>query len=188
MTDTATKILDSAQQLIQTRGYTAMSFQDVAAQVDIKKPSVIYHFPSKAALGVAVIQRYRETFAHQLELVFADPDKTVWDALNFYFSPYLAFAQTPTTVCLCGALAGEILVIPEEMQIEVKLFMESHQDWLAKILRYGRKNDQFQFSEAPTVLARVIFSSLQGALLVKRTTGDINQVKEVTKVIRHMLT
>ena len=41
MSDTATKILDVGQELIQTRGYTAMSFQDIATQVGIKKPSVI---------------------------------------------------------------------------------------------------------------------------------------------------
>ena len=57
MSDTATKILDIGQELIQTRGYTAMSFQDIAVQVGIKKPSVIHHFPSKSDLGVAIIQR-----------------------------------------------------------------------------------------------------------------------------------
>ena len=187
MTDTATRILDSAQELIQTRGYTAMSFQDIASQVEIRKPSIIHHFPSKAALGVAVIQRYRETFAIHLEAVATDPDKTAWDALEFYFSPYLAFAETPNKVCLCGALAGEILAIPEEMHAEVKDFMLSHQVWLEGVLRAGKKNGQLKFKETPARLARTIFSTLQGALLVKRSTGDISQVKEVTKAIRHML-
>ena len=76
MTDTATKILDVGQELIQTRGYSAMSFQDIAEQVGIKKPSVIHHFPSKTKLGVAIIQRYRDTFASQLEAINKDPDKT----------------------------------------------------------------------------------------------------------------
>jgi TetR/AcrR family transcriptional repressor of nem operon len=66
MKETATKILDVGPKLIQTRGYTAMSFQDIGVQVGIKKPSVIHHFPSKADLGVAIIQRYRDTFASQL--------------------------------------------------------------------------------------------------------------------------
>ena len=64
-----------------------MSFQHIAALVDIKKPSVIHHFPNKAALGVAVIQRYRDTFAVQLQAIKADPGKTAWDALEFYFLP-----------------------------------------------------------------------------------------------------
>lgn len=76
----AIEILDIGQVLIQTRGYTAMSFQDIADQVDIKKPSVIYHFSSKADLGAAIIQCYRDTCASQLEAIRKDPLKTSWEA------------------------------------------------------------------------------------------------------------
>ena len=187
MTDTATKILDTAQELIQTRGYTAMSFQDIAAQVGIKKPSIIHHFPSKADLGVAIIQRYRDTFADQLEVIKNDADKTAWEALDFYFSPYLHFAATPDKVCLCGALAGEVPALPQEMRSEVKQFMEDHQNWLADILRAGRRSGELTFDETPVRLSRMLFNTLQGTLLVKRSTDDLSQLKDVIKVIKRML-
>jgi len=187
MSDTATKILDVGQELVQTRGYTAMSFQDIAAQVGIKKPSIIYHFPSKSDLGVAIIRRYRDTFAAQLEAIKSDPCKTAWEALEFYFSPYLHFAQTPDKVCLCGALAGEIPALPEEMRLEVKRFMEDHQSWLEGILRSGRRSGELTFDETPARLSRMLFNTLQGALLVKRSTDDLSQLKDVIKVIRRML-
>ena len=187
MSDTATKILDVGQQLIQTRGYTAMSFQDIAVQVGIKKPSVIHHFPSKADLGVAIIRRYRDTFASQLEAVNKDPDKTAWKALEFYFSPYLHFAQTHDTVCLCGALAGEIPALPEEMRLEVKQFMEAHQKWLEGILSSGRRSGELKFAEKPAHLSRMFFNTLQGTLLVKRSTDDLSQLQDVIKAITRML-
>ena len=187
MSDTADKILDVGQELIQTRGYTAMSFQDIAAQVGIKKPSVIHHFSSKRDLGVAIIRRYRDTFAAQLEAINKDPDKTAWEALEFYFSPYLHFAQTPDTVCLCGALAGEIPALPEDMRLEVKAFMEAHQRWLEGILRRGRKTGELNFDETPARLSRMLFNMLQGSLLVKRSTDDFSQLEDVIKAIRRML-
>ena len=187
MSDTATKILDVGQQLIQTRGYTAMSFQDIAVQVGIKKPSVIHHFPSKADLGVAIIRRYRDTFASQLEAVNKDPDKTAWKALEFYFAPYLHFAQTHDTVCLCGALAGEIPALPEEMRLEVKQFMEAHQKWLEGILSSGRRSGELKFAEKPARLSRMLFNTLQGTLLVKRSTDDLSQLQDVIKAITRML-
>lgn len=187
MSDTASKILDVGQELIQTRGYTAMSFQDIATQVGIKKPSVIHHFPSKADLGVAIIQRYRDTFASQLEAIKKDPHKTAWEALEFYFSPYLHFAETPNKVCLCGALAGEIPALPEEMRLEVKQFMEDHQSWLEGILQNGRKSGELTFNETPARLSRMLFNTLQGTLLVKRSTDDLSQLKDVIKVIKCML-
>ena len=187
MTDTSSKILDVGQELIQTRGYTAMSFQDIATQVGIKKPSVIHHFPSKADLGVAIIQRYRDTFASELEAIKKDPNKTAREVLEFYFSPYLHFAQTPDKVCLCGALAGEVPALPTEMRLEVKQFMEDHQSWLEGILRNGRRIGELTFDETPARLSRMIFNTLQGTLLVKRSTDDLSQLKDVIKVIQRML-
>ena len=187
MSDTKTKILDVGQELIQTRGYSAISFQDIAVQVGIRKPSVIHHFPSKADLGVAIIQRYRDGFASQLDEIKNDPAKTAWDALGFYFSPYLFFAETPDKVCLCGALAGEIPALPDDMRLEVKRFMEDHQRWLETILRAGRKNGELNFKETPARLARLIFNTLQGTLLVKRSTDDPGQLDDVIKAIRNML-
>lgn len=187
MTETATKILDAGQDLIQSRGYTAMSFQDIAAAVGIKKPSVIHHFPSKAELGVAIIQRYRDDFAAQLDEIKNNPEKTAWDALEFYFSPYLHFAATPDKVCLCGSLAGEVTALPEEMRGEVKQFMEDHQSWLEAILRRGRKNGELNFKETPARLSRMLFNTLQGTLLVKRSTDDLSQLKDIIKVISGML-
>ena len=156
-------------------------------RVGIKKPSVIHHFPSKSVLGVAIIRRYRDTFASQLEAIKNDPDKTAWEALDFYFSPYLHFASTPDTVCLCGALAGEVPALPEPMRREVKQFMEDHQHWLEGILRAGRKNGELKFSETPARLSRMLFNTLQGTLLVKRSTDDLSQLKDVIKVITRML-
>ena len=81
-------MLDTAQEKIHLNGFTLMSFQGIATQVGITKPGLINDLHSKAALGVAVIQRYRETFAYQLEAVKVDLEKSALDALGFYFSSY----------------------------------------------------------------------------------------------------
>jgi len=187
MKDTATKILDTGQELIQTRGYTVMSFQDIASIVGIKKPSIIHHFPSKADLGVAIIRRYSTTFATQLEQIKKDPKTTHWEALEFYFSPYRQFASKPDTVCLCGSLAGEIPALPEQMRVEVKAFIENHQHWLEGILKSGRKSGELNFDETPSRLSRVLFNMLQGTLLVERATDDMTQLDDAIKAITRML-
>lgn len=78
-------------------------------------------------------------------------------------------------------------MLPEEMPAAVKALMESHQSWLEDISRLGRRRDAFQFKDTPARLARTFFSALQGALLVKRATGNINQVKDVHTVIRRLV-
>jgi len=187
VSDTATKILDVGQDLIQTGGYTSMSFQAIATRVGIKKPSVIHHFPNKSDLGIAIIQRYRDAFAVQLKAIENDPQKTAWDALDFYFSPYRHFANTPNTVCLYGALAGEIPALPEELRREVKQFMESQQGWLERVLREGHRHGEFNLTQTPARLSRLFFNTLQGSLLVKRSTDDLSQLDDVIQVLIHQL-
>ena len=59
LTPTAERILDIAERLAQTRGFNGFSYADIAAQLPVTKASLHYHFASKAALGSALIMRYR---------------------------------------------------------------------------------------------------------------------------------
>src|SRR5262249_62421703 len=63
MVSTAERILDTAQALAQVRGYNGFSYADISAELAITKPSIHYHFPSKAQLAEALIARYRRRFA-----------------------------------------------------------------------------------------------------------------------------
>src|SRR4051794_13759898 len=59
---TATRILDEAERLTQTRGFNGFSYADIADVVGTTKAALHYHFPSKADLGTAIIARYTERF------------------------------------------------------------------------------------------------------------------------------
>ena len=65
--DTAQRILDIAEQLVQVRGFNAFSYADIAAELGITKASLHYHFSGKAELGQALIARYAQRFALALE-------------------------------------------------------------------------------------------------------------------------
>ena len=60
--DTAQRILDVAERLVQTRGFNGFSYADIAEALRVTKASLHYHFPSKAELGRRLIERYEATF------------------------------------------------------------------------------------------------------------------------------
>ena len=186
--DTAEQILDLAETLIQTRGYSAFSYQDIADSLGIRKASIHYHFPSKTELGIAVVDRYVARFGTGLAAISADPSQSSMAMLDYYVEPYVGFAKTPDRICLCGALAGEILALPPELRTHVDGFFRTHQDWLAGILKRGVARGEFTLAAPPAKVARFVFSALQGALLVKRTTGDAAQLRDVITVIKAQLT
>ena len=185
--DTAEQILDLAETLIQTRGYSAFSYQDIADSLGIRKASIHYHFASKAELGVAVVDRYIERFGAALVSIAEDEEQSSLAMLDFYVQPYLQFASTPDRVCLSGALAGEMMALPLEVRARVDHFFRTHQLWLTKILKRGVARGEFRLAAPTPKVARFIFGALQGALLVKRTTGDLSQINDVINVMKLQL-
>ena len=185
--ETAEQILDLAETLIQTRGYSAFSYQDIADSLGIRKASIHYHFPSKADLGVAVVDRYIARFGEGLTAIADDQSQSSMTMLDFYVQPYLQFASTPDRVCLSGALAGEMLALPPKVRERVDHFFRTHQAWLTKILERGVARGEFELPAPAPKVARFVFGALQGALLVKRTTNDLSQINDVIAVMKLQL-
>jgi len=185
--ETAEQILDLAEMLIQTRGYSAFSYQDIADSLGIRKASIHYHFPSKTDLGTAVVDRYVARFGAALTAIAEDPSQTSMAMLDFYVEPYIGYAKSADQVCLCGALAGEILALPPELRARVDGFFRAHQAWLTGILKRGMARGEFELPAPASKVARLVFGALQGALLVKRTTGDASQLRDVIAVIKLQL-
>ena len=184
---TKDKILDISQDLIQKRGYNAISFQDIAELVGIKKPSITHHFASKEALGIAVVQRYRETFSIALERLTNDETVSAMDALKFYFTPYQDLGESGDKICLCASLASELMALPQEMQKEVARFFDDHIAWLEEIFNKGKRSGEFTFPETPKDLAYLFIDALQGALIVQRATLNPAQLERVIQTLTKRL-
>jgi TetR/AcrR family transcriptional regulator, transcriptional repressor for nem operon len=60
--NTREQIVRVARNLIQTRSYLGFSFQDIADEIGIRKPSLYHHFASKEALGVEVLRQATRSF------------------------------------------------------------------------------------------------------------------------------
>lgn len=182
MSNTADRLLDAMQSLIQSRGYNAVSYQDLSERVGIRKASIHYHFPTKHDLGIAVIRRYREDLNALLRQVRAE--QTDWSRIiRAYYTPYRTLAGSLDLVCLCGALSGEYPALPDGMRAEVSRFFSDHQAWLEETLQAGRAAGAFHFEDPPEEMARLFLSALQGALLVKRAHQDHAHVEAVIKIL-----
>src|SRR6202163_1051077 len=66
--------LDVAQRLVQTKGYEAMSIQDVLDELDASKGAFYHYFDSKQALLEAVVERFADGALAALAPLIDDPD------------------------------------------------------------------------------------------------------------------
>ncbi len=171
--DTATRILDSAESLVQVRGFNGFSYADVAAELAVTKASLHYHFPGKAELGRALIARYATRFNAAL----AGIDASGADAptmLSAYARLY-ADVLRGRRMCLCGMLAAEYQTLPEPMREAVLGFFDENEAWVERVLIQGRDQGTLAFAGEPREAARLIVSALEGAMLVARPYGDLER-------------
>src|SRR5271170_7905520 len=111
---TAERILDVSERLVQSRGFNGFSYANVAAELGITTASLHYHFPGKAELGEALIERYAVRFSDALAAIDARaPDGCAKLAA---YSGLYADVLRGRRMCLCGMLAAEYETLPQPMR------------------------------------------------------------------------
>lgn len=164
------QILTSAQRLVQQRGFNGFSYADVAVEVGIRKASLHHHFPSKADLGLALIESYTAKLNHELNRIngLGIPAKAKLEAYaNIYRSTLEA-----DCMCMGGMLASETLTLDDTMLPSLKRFFALNTEWLTEVLIEGESQHLFALKSSAANHARLLLSAFQGALLVARATGD----------------
>jgi TetR/AcrR family transcriptional repressor of nem operon len=184
--DTAGRILDVAEELVQMRGFNAFSYADIAAELGITKAGLHYHYPGKAELGEALIDRYTGRFNAALEEIGAR-DAPAAVKLEAYVQLY-ADVLSARRMCLCGMLAAEYQTLPEDLQAAIVGFFDHNEAWLAKLLAQGRRDGSIRFEGSAKDTARMIISGLEGAMLVARPYGDPGQFRKSAATLVAALT
>lgn len=171
-------ILDIAETLIQTQGYNAFSFRDIAAEIGIKTSSIHYYFPTKAELGKVVVARHIDALQAELDQVLENDaicyKKKIHLFLDSIFSKTYASNRK---MCLGGMLASDVLTLPEAIQFEVRVFFKRIEKWLEQLLIQGKAKGDFHFSGAPKNEAEFILALLEGSLLLARLFQDEDKLQ-----------
>ncbi|MEM7306245.1 MAG: TetR/AcrR family transcriptional regulator [Planctomycetota bacterium] len=164
--ETATQLLDVAQDLIQQRGYNAFSYKDLADAVGIKTASIHYHFPAKTDLGVALMRRYQA----ELEVALAKVDRAARTAKGKLKAFVQLYAQTESAgaICLCGSLAADRQTLAPELQEAVSDYLDRSVRWVAQVVAGGVRDGELTYAGKPAELAATLLSSLQGGLILGR--------------------
>ncbi len=169
---TSERILDIAEGLVQTRGYEAFSYADIAEVLRIRKASIHYHFPSKAELTRALAARYRAAFAEKLRRLdqeFPDPTRR----LMRYVRLFQEALREGDHMCLYGMLASDSATLSPAVRDEVNGFFADQETWLARVIGQGRTAGEFHFDGDPKAAAEALLAGLEGAMLVARSRRDV---------------
>lgn len=181
-------ILDTAETLIQTQGYNAFSFRDIAVAIGIKTSSIHYYFPTKEELGKAVVARHIDALHAELVKVLENETISFKKKIrSFLDSVFTKTYASNRKMCLGGMLASDVLTLPETIQFEVRVFFNRIEKWLEQLLSQGKSKGDFHFTGSAKREAEFILSLLEGSLLLARLFQDESKLQMARKQIESHL-
>ncbi len=184
--DTKTALLDIAENVARRRGFDAFSFADLADAVQIRKSSIHYHFPTKAALAEALVLRYHLRIEARLIAIMekhAHRHKRLMAFVNLYRDA----TDNGDALCLCVSFSASQHTLPDTVSQFMLDYREMVLSWLESVFASTEpETDAHPFGppaqEAPALLALV-----EGAQLAARTTGSLAPFDDATALFRGRL-
>ena len=165
------QILEVATELVQTRGYSAFSYQDLSDRLGITKASIHHHFPSKAGLGRAVAEKYNVDVKVALAEAQRKSDDP-WVQLEGYVQFVLGIIKTHDRICAAGSVQSEINVVPKAMGTSMCSLVQHVIGWISTVIKNGQDRGVMDFPGTPDNQAAMIFAAAQGAMQYGRANGE----------------
>ncbi|WP_132527442.1 TetR/AcrR family transcriptional regulator [Rhizobium sp. BK376] len=158
-----------AKATVQSHGYNALNFREIAKEVGVTSASIHYYFPTKGDLGMALASQYADEADQLLSGLSLDP-KDSEATVDAYLSAFRSALLNDNRMCLCGIMLAERDDLPIEVKREVDRFTVVNVSWLEKLV--ARLVPELAASDVAE-RALAIFSAIEGAQLVARGSADI---------------
>ena len=186
--DTRTSILDVAEKLVKTRGANGMSYDDISAEVGIRKASIHYHFKTKGDLLAALVERYTDRFlvaADDIARARVNGAKKLERFAGLFVAPLKESGNE--AICLCGMMASDIGTLDAVSRSRVGRFYREGMGRLTAILEEGRNDGSLSFEGDADQTAGLVFSLLEGAMMSVRVEGGVPSFRKTLSQLYRLL-
>jgi AcrR family transcriptional regulator len=175
--NTRYRIIQAAFQEIHKHGYQGMRIDQVLKNTGLKKGAMYHHFPSKQALGYAVLE---ERIQKRITELWIDPLKSFTDPLQGIHGIFLKLNEVWSDDffnlgCPLNNLAQEMSPIDEGFRERIESFFNYWKSELSAALQRGQQQGFVNQSINTDDCAIFILASIEGALGLTK----IHQNKEV---------
>lgn len=184
--DTKTALLDSAERAARTRGFDGFSYADLATDVGIRKASIHHHFPTKAALSVALMDRYYNQLKAACAAIDADKN-TGAERLSALIDVYREAHDEGKSLCLCVSFSTSRESLPVEVIYQISRFRTMMIDWLESAFSVGQSDSTIRDVHDPALEAAAALPLLEGAQLAARAEEKPELFESAMQLLRQRL-
>jgi len=172
-TDIRQHILNTAQPLFLSRGFTAVGLTEVLGAAGVPKGSFYHYFGSKEAFGEAVLEDYFSNYLAYMDDLLAQPGPAAERVMAF-FDDWLD-AQTGDEMrsrCLAVKMGAEVCDLSEAMREALHRGTSGVVDRLAATIERGWRDKSLRKGADAHALAQTLYQSWLGASLLAKIARD----------------
>jgi TetR/AcrR family transcriptional regulator, transcriptional repressor for nem operon len=170
--DTKTALLNCAEDAVRARGFDGFSYADLAIGVGIRKASIHHHFPTKADLALALIERYSANFYAALDAITVASDKGS-DRLKAYVAACRDALDGGSKLCLCVAFCTGRDGLSAMVLAKLDTFHVTVTAWLAEVFALGKGDGTIASVVDPQIEADACLAQVEGGQLIARAAKDV---------------
>jgi TetR/AcrR family transcriptional repressor of nem operon len=191
--DARTRILDAAEGLVMRRGFAATTVDAVLADAGASKGAFFHHFPSKARLGLALVERYAAADAETLDRAMRAAEEAHDDpaeqlvAFTAWFERAAGATAPEQPACLFVSFIYEAeLAGAETDEVVAGAIRHWRERILAKLEAVASGRADLHDADL-AALADHWFTIFEGAFLLAQATGDPTAVRRQLAHLRRYL-
>jgi len=183
------ELLEAASNEIHQFGFHAASISRILENTSLTRGALYHHFPSKLALGYAVID---EWFAGYMKQVWFEPLNKLGDPIEIIENALKAtYADHEKELisygCPLNNLSQEMSAVDEGFRERINHQYEIWQDALADALRQGQQNGQIKTDIDADDVAVFIVASIEGCIGLAKNKQSYKTLNNCTNILLNYL-
>jgi TetR/AcrR family transcriptional repressor of nem operon len=172
--ETRNRILEAARGLIHQRGFKNTGLQDILTESGVPRGSFYFYFPSKEALGLALLTQYRAKHRAELETAVFPPEGPVLPQIAAFFEQSVRRQMEGGCKqgCMLGNLAAELTDENESLRRAIGDLFLDLRDIVAGALERGQGAGELRSDFDARGAAEFLVSVFEGSILVAKARRD----------------
>jgi TetR/AcrR family transcriptional repressor of nem operon len=185
MTDTRTKILDVAEELIQRVGVNAMSYKHISDAVGIRKASIHHHFPKKDDLVDELLKRCQVSYGENYASIVDGPDSAPEKLRKL--AGVFQHGLVANKLCLVGSISTDKNTLQNSSCMILESNIKNTVEIFSHVFKQGREEKTLSFTGTESEAGYAYLAFLVGTQIVARAHGGEELFKKAAEVVINAL-
>lgn len=190
MTKSKEKIIEVATELFHKNGFNQTAVDEILEKSGVTKSNFYYHFTSKEELGLKVLDRRIKQF--EAEVISANLEDALFspqERLSNLYERVTKYHRNLKCSCGCpfGNLALEMSDVNEKFRGRLSAFFMRWEKAIETCIQDGIDCGEFRGDVNPTLVAGLILTQLEGAIMMVKTYKTIDPLLTGTQTVLQLL-